>query len=258
MPEDKKSANDADSLNANNGANDAGSPTVEELQAQLKEAQGAAEGFRKETETLKSDIESTREELTELNEKVRLSQEDRDRKTDLTKQLNEDRKALAKRFRAQAEAGDKDAAAWLAAAEAIAEEKFAEFHQKSVKEMTEREMVRDFKTRDEMLASNAAKRSLSVEEFKKLVNPYAKHYPKTTYAPSDQLKLAIELMEKEEGIQVKAKEIETEKAKNANFRDGGTGNDTKLGDGKKKDFSKIGGWQDAKTPQEKEQSLYSI
>ena len=257
MPESLNGAKVSESPTGKDGAKVSESPTVEELQAQLKEAQGAAETYRKSSESLQSDIESAREELTELREGASTAAT-REREAELTRQLKEDKSALVKKFRAQAEAGDVHAKAWLAAAEAIAEEKFEQFHQKSVKEMTEREMARDFKTRDDMLVSQAAKRSLSVEEFKKLVNPYAKHYPKTTYSPSDQLKLAIELMEKEEGIQAKSKEIETEKAKNANFRDDGTGNDASVGGGKKKDFSKIGAWQEAKTPQEKEQSLYSI
>ncbi len=254
MPEPKDGVIDPAAPAGKDGVKVGDAPTPEALLAANK----VAEQYRKEAETLKEEIASTREELAELNEKVRLSQEDRDRKAELTKTLAEDKKALAKRFRAQAEAGDKDAAAWVAAAEAIAEEKFAEFHQKSVKEMTEREMARDFKTRDEMLATHAAKRNLSVEEFKKQVNPYAKHYPKTTYSPSDQLRLAIELMEKEEGIAAKGREIEEEKKKNSNFRENGTGHDSKLPGTEKKDFSKPGAWKDAKTPQEREQALYSI
>ena len=258
MGDSKEGANKEGSPASNNGANGAGSPTVEELQVKLKEAQDSAETFRKSSESLKSDIETAREEIAELNEKVRLTAEDKERKADLQAQITTDRKALAKRMRAQAEAGDKDAAAWVATAEAIAEEKFNEFQQKSSQEMTKRELEKDFESRDNLLETEAKARNLSVEDFRKILNPHAKHYPKEVYTPYKQAKLALELLKEKESFSKEKATLEEEKVKHAQFREGGTGHDGKVVNPNKKDFSKPGSWQEAKTPQEQEQSLYSI
>lgn len=242
-----------------NGAKGTGSPTVEELQVKLKEAQDSAETFRKSSESLKTDIESAKEEIAELNEKVRLTSEDRERKADLQDQIATDRKALAKRMRAQAEAGDKDAAAWVATAEAIAEEKFEEFRNKSSQDLTKRELEKDFEARDEFLEIQAAARSMSVEEFKKILNPHAKHYPSSTYTPLRQAKLAFDLLKEREGLSAEKAKLEEEKKQHQQFRDGGTGHEAGgAGASGKKDWSKPGAWRDAKTPQEQEQSLSRI
>lgn len=247
MDDLEKGAKGSDSPSGDkSGANGAGSPPAEQVIAEFK---------RKSEEMAKffDEFKEFKNQFGEVVGKIGNLSQPKDDKAD---KVVADRKTLAAKMRRQAEGGDVSAQAWLAIAEEVADAKFEARMKEDRDNQTKREREQDFEARDKMLEDEAKAAGVSTEEFKNMIDSYAKHYPESIYKPTDQLKMTVALWKKEKEIMDGKREIDEFRQKNQNFRDGGTGNEAGLKSGG--DKKGLSGWRDAKTEKDKEGALAFI
>ena len=250
MGDEKKDVNGSGSSPDKKSVNGSGSQPDENVIAELKRK-------TEEFSTVKGEVSSLKEQLGEavgvikslqakLDANGLLSPKDSKKAETVVK----DTKALVKQLRAQAEAGDQDALAYLSAIEETVEDRANKIFEER---WNKAELQRDFDKQDDVLKGAAKEEGVDVEALMKLIDPFAEPY--TNLLPSKQTEKALRDYRKDKDM--KAREAKLQESENAekNFRDNGGSNTVNL---KTKDWSKPGSWRDAKTRDEQMQTLHDI
>ncbi len=236
------------------GAKPGESPTPEQLRA----AQDAAESARKEAAGVKESLKEKEAELVTLNEKVSLSEADRQRRARLELGIEDD-KLLHDDLMDQYNKGDRNARAYVTMTR-------EEAH-KTAKDVVHTELAKDrynreITQRDDVIEVAAKEwnkdlpkeEQVSADKFEEMIDPFAAAFPTDVHGPLKQTKLTIAAFRREQNLKAREAHIEEVQQKDARFRDGGTGHDGNKGKGGEKGSD----WRAAKTPAEKEAALADI
>jgi hypothetical protein len=224
MPDEAKGAKVPDSPDGK-GANEIASPPIDELLAENKRK-------AEEIKSLKSEHSQLQTQLKELEKKVNLTTQDKKEKKEIEKSLDD--------VVAQIESNEENQG-WLEAAGRRAQKTFR----------TER-FNQELETQNKAIKREAKARNMSVEDFEKELDPYAKPYK--DMFPLDRFERAMEDFERVKGLEKREADIAKKEAELNLHRepgDGGGQSQTQR-KGEKRD------WKKSSTRDEQVSDLYDL